>query len=697
MTTADRHVAAVRPRVDVATMLRQVRWRRVLAVAAASAVFAGITIATAFTVVDLHLPPDGAHYLADADSLIGRGARELRHPPAFPALVALVRPFTGRPDSFAWAMTASMALLPISLYVLARRWFTFGPSLIGAMAASFVPIIGELYSWGGGAMLLGTVMLIFTLAAMEWWIVRGGKGGFLVGACFAAIALTHALPLATAAVLIGVRWVVHLIGRRRLTSGWDPLGWRGIASVVAVSLPVFLLVYPLHQGPGASIGVPRSGTAWALLMWALGNEPLIFGLGILAIIGLQASDQPGVMVYGAGCLAIVILFPALLDADVTYANRAEYLLPIVVALGIASLAAVVRDRASRFPRFARPVLAVIVALGVIALTAYVPKLEAATPYYNTWISRGDLRLFEWMSERDGVVATSWRSDQFSSGVQLSWYVEGLASRPAYGPADPTLSNVEAQFEGGLDMQRVFVGTDGMGNGAVQVIAAPIGATADLSIQVASDGFNFPFLAVRSSSQIRHERPEEARSEVDDGLLVSSFQDAEGRPVYVRTVSLNGDTVAFRYVAARGTRVRGWAIELTPVTDLASGLRQLDRRIQGTVKIHGEIQRFSVTSGPGSDVAIVPGAAGTTIHVQAQRSREVAFEVRVSSGTEPGTVEAFEQEELLARYGVTDVLVMKDTGLLPRFDADPCYERLRHSRSLLLYRVRLDACLEGTTP
>jgi hypothetical protein len=696
MTTAEGRVALAHPRLDVAAALRRVRWRDVLVVAAAALCFAGVTIATAFTVVDLHLPPDGAHYIGDADALIGRGVRELRHPPAFPALVALAMPFAGRADSFAWAMTAAMALLPVSLYVLARRWFSFGPSLIGAVTASLLPVIGELYSWGGGATLLGTVLLIFALAVMEAWIDRGGKRGFLLGACLAAIALTHALPLAMAVVILAVRWVVLLISQRRLTAGWDPLGWRGIASVLVVSVPVLLLVLPLHQGPSTSIGIPRAPTAWSLLVWAVGNEQIFWIIGILSIVGLQLSGRPGVVVYGATCLAMIILYPALLDADVTYANRAEYLGPIVIALGIASLATFVRDRGSgRLPVLARPALAVIVALFVVAATAYVPKVQAAAPYYNPWLSRRDLRLLGSMAGDDGVVATSWRSNVFTDGVQLAWYVEGLATRRAYGPADDTLSNIEDQFEGGLDMQRLFAGTDVIENGAVQVAAALIGSSSDLSIQVRSDGFNYPFLVVRSLSGRFPRHPEAISSEIDGDRLLSTFEDDRGRAVFERKASLDGNAVLLRYDTAPASDGGRWMIDLAASPGLAwSDLRQLEHRVQGRVNINGETQRFSVTAETETDVGIVQDPTGTVIRVEGPRSRAIEFEVRVTSDPEPGRVVAFEQEALLREYEVSSVLVARDTGVLPRFDVDPCYERVRHSRSLMLYGVGLSHCSDG---
>jgi hypothetical protein len=686
-----------RARVDVAAALRRVRWTQVLAVGATAVAFAGLTIATAFTAVDLHLPPDGAHYIADADSLLGQGARELRHPPGFPALVALVRPFAGRVDSFAWAMAVAMALLPVALHVLARRWFTFGPSLIGATTGSLMPVIGELYAWGGGATLLGTVMLVFAIAAMETWIERGGRIGFLVGACLAGIALSHALPLAMAAVILGVRWLVHLGARRRLSGGWDPLGWRGIASVAAVAVPVSLLVLPLHQGPGVSVGIPRATTSWSLLLWALGDHRIFWLIGILAIVGLQLSDRRGAVVVGATCLAIMIVFPALLEGDVTYANRAEYLGPIVLSLGIAGGAQALRDRtARRLPQLGRPVLAVVVALGIVAATAYLPKVVAAVPFYNAWLVRADVRLLASMSGEQGGVAASWRSNVYTDGIQLAWYIEGLAARPAYGSAHAALSNIESQFTSGLDMQRLFAGTDGLENGAIQVSAAPVGSSNDLGIQVASEGSHHPFLSLDTVQPKEGTRAKTSRSRVDGNVLISEFEDGDGGEAFIRHAVVDGHSVRVDLEASASDPGGSWGMDLVAAGDVPTmELTQSDDRVRGTVNIDGRVQRFSVTAVSGTELEIsadVPAA----IRVRSE-DRDVAFVIRVSTEPDPGRIVAFDQGTILDRYDITDILVMKDTGLLPRFDADPCYERSRHSRNLMLYAVRAAGCRGTSNP
>src|SRR5437667_10868425 len=43
-----------------------------------------VSFLVVFASVDLYFPADGAHSIGDADALLGRGVRDLRHPPLFP-------------------------------------------------------------------------------------------------------------------------------------------------------------------------------------------------------------------------------------------------------------------------------------------------------------------------------------------------------------------------------------------------------------------------------------------------------------------------------------------------------------------------------------------------------------------------------------------------------------------------------------
>ncbi len=692
------HIAVPRFRVNISAV-RRVDCGRFLVVAGLAALFAAVTVTKVQGLTPLFLPSDGAHYIADADSLLGEGVRELRHPPAFPMLIALVRPFVGEPNSFLWAMTISVALLVASLHTLLRRWLPFAPSLIGALAGSMIPIVGELFGWGGGATLLGCVMLILTLAAMESWIQRGGKRGFIVGAGLGVTALTHAFPFAVAAFAIVVRALALLVRRRRLGTGWDPLGWRGIASVAAVAVPAVLIAYPFYFGPTASLGGFRPSASWGLLMWALDDSLIILLLAIAAIVGIELSPHRGLVIYAACLSAIVLVFPAILEGHVTYANRVEYLVPIVSALGIGSLVAIARSRLPR-THWVGPagLVSVVVLLGVVAFTAYLPKLATAVTYYNVWITPRDLPIFESLSSAEGTVATSWRVNDFSDGVLLSWFVEGLAKRPAFGPGDAFLANVPEQFEGGLDMQRLFAGVRGLENGALQVTASPPGSTADVSVQVRSAGFNYPFLIVRQTGSYPV-KPDSVISRIDGERIVWTFFDAEGRTVMERIAWLDGETLTLRYALEPDADRGDWSIELVPtsriggsVTDVGglSKLTQQPHRVDGVMDVRGEALSF-VVKGAHADIEQIRDGRAQVILIQASDRSSLEIQIRVEASSEPETVRAFEQQALLERYAISNVLVLRDTDWMSRFNLDPCYVRSDQSQRMVVYAVRAVTC------
>jgi hypothetical protein len=693
VTATATRVASDEGRGETAHAPLRTEWTRYVSVALFAALVAGLTIGWVRHTTGLFLPPDGAHYIADADAMLGDGVRGLRHPPGFPLLLALVRPFTGEADSFVWAMTISIGLLVISLNTLLRRWLPFGPSLIGAFAGSMVPIVAELFGWGGGATLLGTVMLIFTIGAMEDWVLRKGKRGFLVGACLGATALTHAFPFVVAAAAIGVRAVVLLVERRRVGSGWDPLGWKGMVSVAALSVPAFALAYPSYFGPGVSIGGWRPGLSWDLLVWALGDRWTVWLIAAAAAAGIVLSEHRGLIVYALFLTSTVGAFPAVLAGHVSYANRAEYLVPIVIALGIGSLASVIWRHLSR-PRWWGRSLALALALvaGVVGLTTYLPRVERAAAYYDIWVTPRDVPLLESLQGDSGTVATSWRANDFSNGVALAWVVEALGKRPAIGSGDAFLAIVPGQFEDGVDVQRLFAGTEGLENGALQVAAGPLGTRTDMSVQVRSLGFNYPLLFVRSPVNSYPVEPRSATTSVFGDLLVWTFRDVSGGVVMERTASLAGEVVAVRY---ESTRVGDWWVELAPPFQGAwSSLSGRGSEVRGTIDVRGEVIPFSVRA-TGADIQPRIDGPDQGILVRTQDRSWFELRIWVDTSANPGELMTFDERNLLQEHDISNVLVLRNSRWMPRFDLDPCYVRAAESGRMVVYAVLPDRCPEAS--
>jgi hypothetical protein len=705
MTSAETRLTIPRSRVVLGAVVHRVKLTRLFITVTLAVGFAGFTVLKVHTMTRLFLSPDGAHYIADADSLVGNGARGLRHPPLFPALVALVRPLSGEPNSFLWAMAISMSLLAGSLYVLLRRWLPFAASVLGAAAGCLLPIVAELFGWGGGATLLGTVMLVFTLAAMEAWVQQGGRRGFLVGACLGATALTHAFPFGVATIAIAVRTLVLLLDRRRLGSGWDPLGWKGIASVVAVSAPALVLAYPFYFGPAVSLGGFQLGLAWGYLRWAFGDGLGVWLLGATAVAATLLTRHRGLIVFALSLAVVVVVFPTVVEADSTYTNRVVYLLPIILALGVGAFLELIEHGLAHlgWPWFRPLTIAGTSALFLmLAFTTYLPRLQRAVNYYNVWITSRDLPILQSLRDGDGAVATSWRANDYSDGVNLSWYVEGLAKRPAYGPGDSFLASIPEQFQGGLDMQRVLAGMRGLENGSMQVVAAPLGSKADLSLQVNAAGFKYPFLFIRSLSASYPVDAVSAVSRIDGSRLLWTFRDSRGRPVMTRTAWLDGDTLNLRYALLGMSRRGDWAVAIRPIAPIgsyvtrfgggSSGQSASRSSVQGTEVVQGELLPF-IISARGATVARRIDGPDQSIEIRAEDRSTLQVQIRVDGPTIPGDVSTFEEGYLLQEHDITDVLVLRNTHWLRRFDLDPCYSRVDENRRMVVYRVLQAACGE----
>lgn len=679
--------------------LRREQWRRLAGVAAVSLLVAGIAMATIRAGTALFMPADGAHYIADADALFGQGVRELRHPPLFPALVGLVRPVVGENQSFLWALMISLSLLPVSLFLLLRRWLAYGPSLFAAALGSVLPIVAEVLGWGGGATLLGTVLMVFTFTAFERWLQLGGRRGFGVGALIAAVALTHAFPFFVTVIALAIRWAFGLWERRRIDAGWDAFGLRGIASVALIALPGLLLALPLYFGPSSRVQPPDFLVSWDLLQWAIGYSAALLLLLGIAIVGLQVSEHRGLLAYGIALAAMLMVFPAILRGHASYANRIEYVLPILLALGLGSLADVVAGTLRRrLPRLTKPTLLLVLLVGYITVTTFLPRLGGASRDYNQWVSTADLPIMDELRAGEGTVATSWKQNDISDGVLLSWVVEGLAKRPAFGPADAFLASVPEQFEGGLATQRLFAGSGGFDNGAVQVAAAPLGSRADMSVSVMSAQFYYPFLYVRSALGSYPGDIASMSSTVGDDL-VWTFLDEGGRPVLERRAWLERKTVTILYQPL---------VEADPARPLSVFLSAPDgsqwndvtvnpHSATGYLDARGELIDF-VLSAPGARIRYLPpdtdgDLEGEAFKLTTGSVEPLEVQLRFRSAARAGSVRPFDQKEIIARYDMTNVLVLRNTNWAPRFDLDPCYGSVRRGTRMVLFEVRL-ACGTG---
>lgn len=691
-------------RSRVRRMARLGVWREAprLVVVVGGVIF--LTFSVLRSSVSLYLPPDGAHYIADADALIGNGVRRLLHPPAFPTLVAGARTVVGDVAAFQVAMGVSLGLLIVALYVLLRRWASPGPSLIGAACGVLMPVTAELLGWGGGATLLGIAFLLFSLDAMEAWIAGRRLSGIAVGLTLGLSALSHPFVFMAASFFLGTRWVLLLARRRRLGWGWDPLGLRGMASAVAPLVLAIVVAAPyylgLQGGGGFGLRTPSPEGLPSLLSWALGDNPLPWLLLCLGFLAPLAFGDRGQVTYVMSIGLMLLVSTTSIRVDDSYVTRVAYLLPIVVAIGVGCATERLLNPFTRLTRTTRKPRAlataiVLTVVGVLAFSSYGPRLQRSSVFYAALDPEDVLALEELRGHGNGVVATSWEANRYGHGVSNSWFLEGISKRRAFGPSQPWLSTVREQREAGLDMQRFFAGTEGIENGALQMTAAPPGVRADPAVQVWSEGFYFPVLY---SNSLVNTYPaaftDHSSREILGDTVTWTFRNGAGEPVLRQTGWLDGAQIVIHYELVSDAPPGDWSVWFWPAygmhwSDVRSGTGMVEAR----QSLPDEDIGFRLIA-DGAEVAYdqVESRFGVeAIQIRETDSATLTVRLEFDMGARPGSVQGFTEQEIIERRDISDVVVWKSTGWQDRFDRDDCYALTRESSGLLVYRVLPGIC------
>ncbi len=649
--------------------------------------------------VTLYLTPDGAHYLADADAMVGDGVRGLRHAPLFPVLLVVVRSILD--DAVAAVLVAlglALALLQIALYLLARSWVSPGPALLASGLATMSPITAELLGWQGGATLVGVAGVALSVAAMERWVDGHPWGGGLTGAALGVTSLAHPFLLAVAAWCVALRWVVHVSAPRRRSRGWGPTGVRGIVTALvtfSVFLAAALPVYRrLHGGGTFGLQVPRLEAVTSLLGWATGGT-LAVALLVVAVLAAVAFRSPGPLSAVVAIGTVLVVMGATLNASTDYVSRITYVLPVAVVAGLAAAFHLVRDpfhavRSRRVRPWTAAAILVVALVAGVAFGGYGPRIERAASYYQ-WLQPEDVEVLEGLAERPGTVATSWRGNEYGTGVSTSWYIEGLARRAAFGPTAPSMSMIPEQVRAGAATQQLFAGAEGLQNGALQVATGPSGTHADPTIQVRSAGFYHPLLfADALVNEYPVALPGPARRVVGEGGISVVHRDG-GEDVMRHDLRLDGRRVAMTYELAGPAQAGDWDLYLWP----AYGFPWTDAVTFGVDTVAAEVELPDETvelaiASPGAEVTPVTQDRRygmPAVRVRAQDADSVTITVDVTARSRPGVTESFDQRAIIDRHDITDVLLLKDTGWRARFDRDDCYRPGEETDSLLVYRVR----------
>lgn len=689
-----------------------------LLVAAAVTAYCLTAVLTIKHAAPLYLPPDGAHYLGEADNYLGRGVLDFTHPPAFPLLVAGARAIVGALPAVLVAMTIGLALAYLSLYALLRQWLRVLPSLFGTSVGMLMPINAELLGWSGGAELLGLVFGVLTLASFEWWCRCGGRRGFVTGIAFGLTILSHPFGAVVAAICLGVRWIVELAQQRHVGSGWGPTGIRGICSAVAGAIPLaFFAVsyYTKVQSPvSTTFGLPTPTSLGELLSWSSRENRVLLIISVAALGTAFITSHRGAASISASLAALIVLVPTLLKADTSYQARAIYYVPVLVAIG-GGHAWVLIARTSRHWIDARRwyLLGAVMLLAIpigIGTVGFAPRLQTAVAFYGR-LQPDDVHLLQTLRGQPGAVATSWSGSDVAEGASMSWYVSGLAGRHAYGPSGPWLAGQPSEIRSGRDFQRAFSGLVGTDNGALQISAqpAPTGSGSILAgpyrpetdIQASVPGvygdFLFPLLSLNTNGDQYPVPVEPQLASPSLALGHVSWSDPNaigGSGTVEETLGLHGRRVAIDF---RGpSTVPGpWKIYLRP----AAGQQWLNlnisrRSVSIDESIGGRVVSTTIRSAtPDAQFQYLPvdqitGTQALTINAV---SAELTFTLDMAGVGQPTPhVTSFDQSELLSRYKVSQVVVFKSSGDLDLFDSG-CFSQGAESSSLVLFRYHSDGC------
>jgi hypothetical protein len=346
-------------------------------------------------------------------------------------------------------------------------------------------------------------------------------------------------------------------------------------------------------------------------------------------------------------------------------------------------------------RFEAPVLAVLLVaapLGMAYGLGYTQRLEVASTYYQR-IHAYDLPAFEYLRNGTGTVAASWTGAYQDEGSVNAWLVQGLSKRQAFGPGAPWLSTLSEVGPGDVDMQRLFSGSVGLENGHLQIAGTRTGGLDDPSVYVNIGGFYYPLLYLNSYANGYPVPVEEGVNAtiLGDGLVVH-HPALQGGGELVQVARLEPDAVNITFTFVGGSVPAGawevwlWPAYFRPWDDVRPSGNNLETtQAYRTATI---TTRFEVLT-PRSDMLYYPMDPHwgiQSIRIRSNGTAALAIRVSVQGGEAAGPLQSFDEVTLISRYGVTNVLLWKNTGWEPRFDVSPRYHRGFETQNLVVYSV-----------
>lgn len=666
-----------------------------------SLVFAAFVRHVILGTVDLYLPPDGAHALAEARYLQGERAVNFIHPAVFPSLVLVVRTLFSRENAFLVAMLTAYVAVWGSLHYLVRQWHRPLTAHLATATAMSLPVVAELFGWGGGANLLALAWLAAAAGASEAWCRRGGLRGLVVGAFIGLAVLTHPFVALVTMGCVGVRVAVELVARRAPLDRWGVRSPLGHATVVVGALPCAIAALPYYRGLQSTgtgpIGTPNLDALIDLVGFSAREGFPILIIEVAAALAIIWSPRLGLRWIGLALISAVVAFPLLVRADGNYLVRGMYLVPLITAMG----AAILFERMDEFletrrldPRSWRRVTVVGLCIAALASGGLGGRLAVGSKSFRR-IEAADLAAFDRLRGQEGTVVTSWATNSYAE--RLSWFVGGLSGRRSVGSIAPWFSTRLDETREGRDALRLFAGHTTVGNERVLVGVGPTSHPTSNALLLAVRGYLVPSAYFGLAPEELTEDTSEA--EVDGTTLRWSVREQD-RVVGTGSARVESGAMVISYRAVDGGPTNGWLFAIRPTAGVtwprafagpapAASFRQ---------NVYASTVPVELRASPDSVVdyaAASPQFGGPAMYV---RSASSELEIRVTPGK--GSPEELEsrpplkssdpvvsdETSILRRYDVDHVVVWRSAQLSHRFKDAACFEVADATPNLVVYAV-----------
>ena len=393
-----------------------------------------------------YVSPDGAHALTDSAALTGSGIRPLRHPPAVPLIVSVVRFFANDLSTIRLLGLIGAIAMPLAFYFFIRGRTQ---SRVGDVAATalfgLAPPTAEAIGWNGIVMLIGICFALVAMRAVDDWLASPThRRSVIAGIAVALVSLSHPIAFSWLCQVSFLIVAIELggIAVRRTDADRQRFGklLRTLPGVLAGTMIAGLVTLAFAGGLQNDVRIAPALSRLRLIGTFGFREQGHFWLVLCAYAAVAlpvvAFRSPGPQrrlagwAFASGLVATANIVA--ISAEVSYQTRQLYLLPVAAAVAAGLLVAA----AVRSPARATAIASAAIALGtlgvwVLATRAFDTRAKEAVRFYNQ-LDSDQLSAIDWIKAHGGTVAVAPRVDDFYEGVHTSWLIEGLANVRAIG-------------------------------------------------------------------------------------------------------------------------------------------------------------------------------------------------------------------------------------------------------------------------